>query len=98
MPLTTRWAVEPGRHCPDTRPVGPPTPAAEHRARQDVQARLTRRFPDVRPEALAGAVTEAFEHFADARVRHYVPVLALRRASGQSSGRFDVRDAGGGVA
>ncbi|WSQ61077.1 hypothetical protein OG507_30885 [Streptomyces sp. NBC_01217] len=55
-----------------------------------------RRFPDVPPEAPASAVAEAFAFFAGARVRHYVPVLAFKRASRQLPGRFDTRGEGGG--
>jgi hypothetical protein len=86
--ITTDWAVQPGSHCPDTRPAGPPTPAAEQRARQDVQERLIDRFPDLPSETLATAAAEAFAFFADARVRHYVAVLAFRRASEQLSERL----------
>ncbi|MEU9242856.1 three-helix bundle dimerization domain-containing protein [Streptomyces sp. NPDC048385] len=86
--IITDRTVQPGGHCPDTRPVGPPTPAAEQRARQDVQERLVRRFPDLPSETLATAAEEAFAFFADARVRHYVPVLAFKRASGQLSERL----------
>ncbi|MCI3276674.1 three-helix bundle dimerization domain-containing protein [Streptomyces cylindrosporus] len=83
--IITDWAVQPGSHCPDTRPAGPPTPAAEQRARQDVQERLVHRFPDLPSETLATAAAEAFAFIADARVRHYVPVLAFKRASGHLS-------------
>ncbi|ARP72792.1 MULTISPECIES: three-helix bundle dimerization domain-containing protein [Streptomyces] len=69
-------------------PTSPPTPEAERRARQDVQERLLHRFPDLPSEALATAVAEAFAFFADARVRHCVPVLAYARASGQLSEPF----------
>ncbi|MFC8242139.1 three-helix bundle dimerization domain-containing protein [Streptomyces chartreusis] len=86
--VITDWVVQPGSHCPDTRPAGPPTPAAEQRARQDVQERLIHRFPDLPRETLATAAAEAFASFADARVRHYVPVLAFRRAVGQLSERL----------
>lgn len=85
FPVITGSAIGPGGHCPDTRPAGPPTPAADRRARQDVQARLMRRFPDVPSETLATAAATAFTYFADARVRHYVPVLAFKRASRQLS-------------
>ncbi|MFI0508375.1 three-helix bundle dimerization domain-containing protein [Streptomyces sp. WSLK1-5] len=85
--VITDWAVQPGSHCPDTRPAGPPTPAAEQRARQDVQERLMHRFPDLPSETLATAAAEAFAFFTDAHVRHYVAVLAFRRASEQLSER-----------
>ncbi|MGW3104263.1 three-helix bundle dimerization domain-containing protein [Streptomyces sp. NPDC001100] len=49
-------------------------------------------------ETLATAAAEAFTYFADARVRHYVPVLALKRASRQLSAGFDTRDDAGGAA
>ncbi|MFJ9542493.1 three-helix bundle dimerization domain-containing protein [Streptomyces sp. NPDC101225] len=98
LPVLTSGAVPPGNRCPDTRPAGPPTPAAEQRARQDVQARLERRFPDVPSETLETTAAESFAHFADARVRHYVPVLAFKRASRHLSGRYGTRDAAGGVA
>lgn len=98
FPVITGSAIEPGRHCPDTRPAGPATPAADQRARQDVRARLMSRFPDVPAETLATAAAEAFTYFADARVRHYVPVLAFKRASRQLSGRFGTRDDAGGAA
>jgi hypothetical protein len=94
--IITDWAVPSGSHCPDTRPAGPPTPAAEQRARKDVQARLERRFPDVPSKTLATATAEAFASFADARVRHYVPVLAFKRASEQLSGRSDTGGEPGG--
>ncbi|MHC3474832.1 three-helix bundle dimerization domain-containing protein [Streptomyces sp. 7R007] len=96
--IITDRAIQPGRHCPDTRPAGPPTPAAEQRARQDVQERLTHRFPHLPSETLATASAEAFAFFSDARVRHYVPVLAFRRASGQLSERFATPDDEGGEA
>ncbi|ALV32264.1 hypothetical protein [Streptomyces sp. CdTB01] len=94
--IITDWAVQPGGHCPDTRPTGPPTPAAEQRAREAVQERLTHRFPDLPSEALATAAEEAFAFFAGARVRHYVPVLALKRASGELSERLAALDEKGG--
>jgi hypothetical protein len=68
------------RHCPDTRPVTPTSPAAERRGREDVHARLARRFPAVPAHELERIVTEEFDSFDGARVRHYVPVLVLRRA------------------
>jgi hypothetical protein len=98
LPVVTDRAVQPGNHCPDTRPAGPPTPAAEQRARQDAQTRLERRFPDVPAETPATTAAESFAYFADARVRHYVPVLAFKRASRQLSGRYDTRDDAGGAA
>lgn len=94
--VLTDWAAQPGSHCPDTRPAGPPTPAAEQRARRHVQERLAHRFPDLPSETLATAAAEAFAFFADARVRHYVPVLALKRAAGQLSERFAALGARGG--
>ncbi|MFJ9122420.1 three-helix bundle dimerization domain-containing protein [Streptomyces sp. NPDC102394] len=94
--VTADWTVQAGTHCPDTRPAGRPTPAAEQRARQDVQQRLVHRFPSLPPETLSAATAEAFAFFADARVRHYVPVLALKRAAGQLSAHFAAtRDTGG---
>ncbi|MGI3197779.1 three-helix bundle dimerization domain-containing protein [Streptomyces sp. GLT-R25] len=98
LPILTSRAVPPGSHCPDTRPAGPPTPAAEQRAREDVQTRLERRFPDVPAETLATTAAAAFAYFADARVRHYVPVLAFKRAARQLSACFDTRDDAGGAA
>ncbi|MFR0357667.1 three-helix bundle dimerization domain-containing protein [Streptomyces sediminimaris] len=89
-------ADQPGGHCRDTRPAGPPTAAAEERAREDVRARLLHRFPHVASEALETAAAEAFAFFADARVRHYVPVLALKRASQRLSARFGTRSEQGG--
>ncbi|MGX1908392.1 three-helix bundle dimerization domain-containing protein [Streptomyces phaeochromogenes] len=93
---------QPGRPAGQSlpgHPTGrPTTPAAEQRAGQDVQARLERRFPDVPAETLATTAAESFAYFADARVRHYVPVLAFKRASRQLSGRFDTRDDAGGAA
>lgn len=41
------------------------------------------RFPEVPSDTPATAAAEAFTHFADARVRHYVPVMAFKRASRQ---------------
>ncbi|MFD5256381.1 three-helix bundle dimerization domain-containing protein [Streptomyces bobili] len=93
---TTDGPIVPGSHCPDTRPVGLLTPAAEQRALQDVQARLARRFPDTPPKAVASAAAAAFDYFADARVRHYVPVLAFKRASWRLSGRPDAPGVRGG--
>ncbi|MFF7639820.1 three-helix bundle dimerization domain-containing protein [Streptomyces canus] len=87
-----RRAVQPGGHCPDTRPAGPPTPAAEQRARRDVRERLLHRFPDVPANTLARVTAEAFASFADARIRHYVPVLAFKRAAGQLSERLATPD------
>ncbi len=98
LPVLTSRAAPPGSHCPDTRPAGPPTPAAERRARQDIQTRLERRFPDVPAETLATTAAEAFAYFADARVRHYVPVLAFKRASRQLSAGFRTRADAGGAA
>ncbi|MEV0738455.1 hypothetical protein AB0I51_21345 [Streptomyces sp. NPDC050549] len=68
FPVITGSAIQPGRHCPDTHPAAPATPAADQRARQHVRTRLMSRFADVPAETLATA--EAFTHFADARVRH----------------------------
>lgn len=89
--LPTAPPVEDRRHCPDTRPVRPPTPAAERRAREDVRARLARRFPEIPAQVLEQIVAEEFGFFADAPVRHYVPVLVLRRAGERLSrlGRTD---------
>ncbi|MCX5061929.1 MULTISPECIES: three-helix bundle dimerization domain-containing protein [unclassified Streptomyces] len=81
-----------------TSRAGPSTPAAEQRARQDVRTRLERRFPDAPSETLETTAAASFAYFADARVRHYVPVLAFKRASRQLSGRYGTRDAAGGVA
>ncbi|WP_020133865.1 three-helix bundle dimerization domain-containing protein [Streptomyces sp. 351MFTsu5.1] len=96
--VITDWAVPSGSHCPDTRPAGPPTPAAEQRARKDVQERLLHQFPDVPSETLSRVAAEAFALFADARVRHYVPVLALKRASGRLSERLAALGERGGEA
>ncbi|WP_329311097.1 three-helix bundle dimerization domain-containing protein [Streptomyces sp. NBC_01262] len=74
-------ATERDRHCLDTRSTTGPTPAAERRGREDVQGRLARDFPDTPPAALAAATAEAFDFFSSARIRHYVPVLAFKRAS-----------------
>ncbi|WP_443046084.1 three-helix bundle dimerization domain-containing protein [Streptomyces sp. GQFP] len=63
-------------------PAGPPTPAAEQSARQDVRTRLERRFPDVPSETPATTAAEAFVHFTDARVRHYRSTTHARRRSG----------------
>ncbi|MCC9710943.1 hypothetical protein E4N62_40380 [Streptomyces sp. MNU76] len=87
----TDWPGRPGSHCLDTRPGGPPTPAAEQRAREDVRARLRRRFPGIPSETLTTATAEAFACFADARVRHCVPVLAFKRAAEQLSRRLPTR-------
>ncbi|MEU9396394.1 hypothetical protein AB0D86_41150 [Streptomyces sp. NPDC048324] len=95
--VNAEWTVQPGTHCPDTRPTGHPIPAsAAQRACRDVQERLVHRFPDVPPEVLATAAAEAFAFFADARVRHYVPVLAFKRAAGQLSAHFGAVGEGGG--
>ncbi|MDN3027132.1 three-helix bundle dimerization domain-containing protein [Streptomyces sp. S.PB5] len=66
----TDWVGRPGSHCPDT-------------AREGVRTRLIRPFPGIPSETLAKA--EAFTCFADAHVRHYVPVLAFKRAAEQLS-------------
>jgi len=97
-PINVKWTPEPGSHCPDTRPVRPPTPAAEQHARQDVRTRLLLRFPDAPPSVVAIAAAEAFTYFADARVRDYVPVLAFKRASGLLSDRLGARGAESGEA
>jgi hypothetical protein len=94
--IITHRAGRLGSHCPDTRPASPPTPAAEQRTRQDVQERLIHRFPDLPIETLATAAEEAFAFFAGARVRHYVPVLAFKRAAGQLSERLAALDEKGG--
>ena len=86
--ISPDWTIQQSGHCPDTRPAGPPTLAAEQRARKDVENRLTHRFPDLPFEARASAAAEAFAFFADARVRQYIPVLALKRASGLLSERL----------
>lgn len=96
--IITDRAVQPGSHCPDTRPAGPPTPAAEQRARQNVQERLIHRFPDLPCETLATAAAEAFAFFADARLQHYVPVLAFKRASRQLAERVAALGERGGEA
>ncbi|MBQ0985175.1 hypothetical protein KBZ10_11715 [Streptomyces sp. F63] len=75
-----------GGHCRDTRPVAPPTPAAEDRARQDVGARLARRFPDTPPEVLDAVLAEEFAAFASAPLRHYVPVLVFKRVCRRLAG------------
>lgn len=90
--------VPPGSHCPDTRPAGAPSAAAEQRTREDVLARLMCRFPDVPSQTPATASAEAVAFFADARVRHYVPVLAFRRASGRLSERSGILGERGGEA
>ncbi|MFJ8114018.1 three-helix bundle dimerization domain-containing protein [Streptomyces sp. NPDC096132] len=94
--IVTDRSGRPDSHCPDTRPAGPRTPAAEQRAREDVRARLMRRFPDIPSETLATATAEAFALFADARVQHYVPVLAFKRAAEQLSRRVATRGEAGG--
>ncbi|WP_405906213.1 MULTISPECIES: three-helix bundle dimerization domain-containing protein [unclassified Streptomyces] len=81
LPVRQGAATVRDRHCRDTRPAAGPTPAAERRGREDVQGRLTRAFPDTPPTALAAATAEAFVFFSSARIRHYVPVLAFKRAS-----------------
>lgn len=43
-------------------------------------------------------VTATVAFFADARVRHYVPVLAFKRASGQLSERSGILGERGGEA
>jgi len=82
-------------HGPDTRPSAPPKLTSERRAREDVRARLTRNFPEAPHAALTAATTEAFEYFTSARIRHYVPVLALKRASRQLARRLPEREGGG---
>ncbi|WP_327312681.1 hypothetical protein [Streptomyces sp. NBC_01235] len=47
--------------------------------------------PDVPSAAPASAAAEAFAFFADARVRPYVPVLALKHAARHLSDRFNTR-------
>ncbi|WNZ07655.1 three-helix bundle dimerization domain-containing protein [Streptomyces sp. 11x1] len=90
--VVTDRSVQPGKHCPDTRPTHLPAPAAEQRARQDVQERLAYRFPDLPSETPATTATEAFAFFVDAHVRHYVPVLTFKRAAGQLSERLATPD------
>jgi hypothetical protein len=92
-PITVKWTPEPGSHCPDTRPIRPPTPAAEQHARHDVRARLLLRFPDAPPAVVDITAAEAFTYFAGVRVRHYVPVLAFKRASPLLSDRLGARGA-----
>lgn len=75
-----------GGHCRDTRPVGPATPDAEDRAREDVRARLARSFPDAPPGAVDAVLAEEFAVFASAPLRHYVPVLVFKRACRRLAG------------
>lgn len=81
LPVRQSATTERDRHCPDTRPSTGPTPATERRGREDVQGRLTRAFPDTPPAVPAAATAESFDFFFSARIRHYVPVLAFKRAS-----------------
>jgi len=73
--------TERDRHCPDTRPSTGQTPATERRGREDLQGRPTRAFPDAPPAVPAAATAEAFDLLSSARIPHYVPVLAFKRAS-----------------
>ncbi|MFE9095900.1 three-helix bundle dimerization domain-containing protein [Streptomyces sp. NPDC007264] len=88
-------SVERGGHCRDTRPAGPVTPEAERRARDDVRARLAHRRPDIPSGLLTAAVVEEFEHFAQAPLRHYVPVLAFKRALRRLARQFPEPDGRG---
>ncbi|MDW4905520.1 hypothetical protein RB628_09215 [Streptomyces sp. ADMS] len=81
LPGRQATATERDRHCRDTRPAARPAPAAEGRGREDVLGRLTRAFPDTPVATLFLVTAEAFDFFASARIRHYVPVLAFKRAS-----------------
>ncbi|WP_157916338.1 three-helix bundle dimerization domain-containing protein [Streptomyces xinghaiensis] len=75
-----------GGHCRDTRPVMPPGPAAEDRAREDVRARLARRFPDTPSEVLDAVLAEESAVLASAPLRHYVPVLVFKRVCRRLAG------------
>jgi hypothetical protein len=96
LPVRQAATGERDRHCLDTRSAAQPTPAAERRGREDVQERLTRDFPDAPPTATAAAAAEAFAFFSSARIRHYVPVLAFKRASRRLAQRPPKPEARGG--
>lgn len=52
----------------------------EERAREKVVAALRERFPTVPQQVVRDQVDLAWQDFADARTRDYVPVLATRAA------------------
>ncbi len=52
---------------------------SEHQALQDVETRLSRRFPDVPAEVVLSAVTEASAKL-DGPIRAYVPLLVEHAA------------------
>ncbi|MEV0743270.1 hypothetical protein AB0I51_46850 [Streptomyces sp. NPDC050549] len=96
LPVRQAAIDEPGGHCPDTRPAARPTPAAERHGREDVQARLSHDFPDASAAATTAAAAEAFAFFSSARIRHYVPVLAFKRASRRLAHHLPEPEARGG--
>jgi hypothetical protein len=63
-------------------PSGPPSAAASDQAPslEDLVARLTVVYPSVDPSAVQAAVRAAHDHFEQARVRAYVPILVERRS------------------
>lgn len=74
-----------GRHSPVPHRAATGTPPCAERGRTGEAV------PD--PRTLDSTAAESF-----ARVRHYVPVPAFKRASRQLSGRYDARDDAGGAA
>ncbi len=54
-------------------------PDGENQALRDVETRLARKFPDVPPEVVASAVTEASASL-DGPIRAYVPLLVEHAA------------------
>lgn len=63
-------------------PTGPPSAGSPDQAPslEDLVARLTVAYPSVDPSAVQAAVSAAHDHFEQARVRAYVPILVERRS------------------
>jgi hypothetical protein len=53
----------------------------EQRQLNEAVERLTRRYPEVRPETVSEVVNELHSRFAGARVRDFVPLFVERRAN-----------------
>ncbi|MFG2029370.1 three-helix bundle dimerization domain-containing protein [Streptomyces sp. NPDC048825] len=61
-----------------------------------MQGRLACAFPDTPLAVLAAVTAEALDFFSSARIRHYVPVLAFKRASQRLAQRPAEPEAEGG--
>ncbi|MFF2572276.1 three-helix bundle dimerization domain-containing protein [Streptomyces sp. NPDC058084] len=76
-------------------------PSDESPSLRDLVARLTSAYPSVDTAAVEAAVAASYDHFEQARIRAYLPILVERRSRkaldavrGTADGRADIRTPG----